>query len=397
MSNPPLQIHDEPGAPAPEAPSRRLAVGSAVVMSGLVLLGWLALRGGPEAALPPRSLRVEDDAVALTENAPQWRYLELAVAEEKPVLAPSPAPGRVVFDETRSAAVGSPLAGRVERVDVRLGDQVKAGGRLFEVRSGDLAEVGRAIDSARSEVAAKTRIAERARELVALRAAPEKDALEAEEEVRQAELALRAATAKRESLDAVIDGDTRFWVTATQGGTVVELDVSAGQGVGPDRDRPLLRLSDIDEVLVLAALQPDDAYDLQPGGAVVVRTPAGDVERPGMVERVSQVVDPQRHTIEVRVRAPNPDHVLRPNAFVEVSLATDPTRRRVRVPTDAVVSDGKRSVVSVTRMAGRLERVPVQPGRRRDGEVELLSGLDAGTRYVERGAILLLNELDLAH
>jgi cobalt-zinc-cadmium efflux system membrane fusion protein len=382
---------------SPASPSRRIAIGSGVAMSALVFVGWLCLRGGPEAAVPPPTMRVDDDAVALTENAPQWRYLELAVAEEKPMLAPPPAPARVVFDETRSAAAGSPLPGRVERVEVRLGDQVHAGDRLFTVRSGALADLGHDIDSARSDVAAKTRIASRARELVALRAAPEKDALEAEEAVRQAELALHAATAKRESLGATIQDDTRFEVTAPQDGTVVELDVSAGQSVGPDRDHPCVRLSNVDEVLVLADLQEEDAYDLQAGAPVTIHTPAGDVERAGVVERVSQVVDPQRHTVEVRVRASNADHVLRPNAFVEVSLATDPTRRRVRVPAEAVVSDGKQMVVFVTREAGHLERVPVTTGRRRDGEVELLSGLAAGTRYVQRGGLLLLNEIALAH
>lgn len=381
----------------PPSPSRRAAVGSGVVMGLLVFVGWLCLRGGPEAAVPPPAMRVDDEAVALTENAPQWRYLELAVAEEKPVLAPPPAPARVVFDESRSTAVVSPLPGRVERVAVRLGDQVHAGDLLFAVRSGELADMGRDIESARSEVAAKTRIATRARELVALRAAPEKDALEAEEAVHQAELTLHAATAKRESLGATIAGDTRFEVRAPQDGTVVELEVSAGQSVGPDREHPCLRVSNVDEVLVMADLQEEDAYDLATGAPVAIHTPAGDVERTGVVERVSQVVDPQRHTVEVRVRAANADHALRPNAFVEVSLAPDPTRRRVRVPAGAVVSDGKEMVVFVTREAGHLERVPVTTGRRRDGEVELLSGLAAGTRYVERGGLLLLNELALAH
>ena len=132
------------------------------------------------------------DAVTLDENAPQWSYLELAVAEEKPALSPPPAPGRVTFDEKRSAAAGSPLPGRIEQVQVRLGDQLKPGDRLFAVRSGALADLDRELESARNEVAAKTRIAERARALVALRAAPEKDQLEAEEDLRQAQLALHA-------------------------------------------------------------------------------------------------------------------------------------------------------------------------------------------------------------
>ena len=154
-----------------------------------------AVAGSRPRRRPPST--VAGDAVTLDENAPQWSYLELAVAEEKPALSPPPAPGRVTFDEKRSAAAGSPLPGRIEQVQVRLGDQVKPGDRLFAVRSGALADLDRELESARNEVAAKTRIAERARALVALRAAPEKDQLEAEEDLRAG--AARAARRDRQA------------------------------------------------------------------------------------------------------------------------------------------------------------------------------------------------------
>ena len=388
LRNEPLNVH--------AGPPRRRALAGVILAVAMALVAWLALHGGRQAPPAASALSVAGDAITISENAPQWNYLELAVAEEKPALSPPPAPGRVTFDEKRSAAAGSPLPGRIEQVQVRLGDQVKPGDRLFAIRSGALADLDRELESARNEVAAKARIAQRARELVGLRAAPEKDQLEAEEDLRQAQLALRAATAKRESLNATLDGDTRFWVTAPRDGTVVELDASPGLEVGPDRDKPLLRLSNIDQVLVLADLQEQDAYDLAIGSPVTIQTPTGDVTRRGVVEQVSQVVDPQRHTVEVRVRADNADHALRPNAFVEVALAPDPSRQRVRVPGEAVVSDGKRNVVFVTHDAGRLERIPVTVGRRRDGEVELQDGLEPGTRYVAKGAILLLNQLDLS-
>jgi membrane fusion protein, heavy metal efflux system len=388
LRNEPLNVH--------AGPPRRRALAGVILAVAMALVAWFALHGGRQAPPAASALSVAGDAITISENAPQWNYLELAVAEEKPALSPPPAPGRVTFDEKRSAAAGSPLPGRIEQVQVRLGDQVKPGDRLFAIRSGALADLDRELESARNEVAAKARIAQRARELVGLRAAPEKDQLEAEEDLRQAQLALRAATAKRESLNATLDGDTRFWVTAPRDGTVVELDASPGLEVGPDRDKPLLRLSNIDQVLVLADLQEQDAYDLAVGSPVTIQTPTGDVTRRGVVEQVSQVVDPQRHTVEVRVRADNADHALRPNAFVEVALAPDPSRQRVRVPGEAVVSDGKRNVVFVTHDAGRLERIPVTVGRRRDGEVELQDGLEPGTRYVAKGAILLLNQLDLS-
>ena len=319
---------------------------------------------------------------------------ELAVAEAQPAITP-PAPGRVSFDEKRSTSVTSPLPGRVDEVRVRLGDQVKAGDRLVAVRSGALADLDRELESARSQVAAKTRVAERARELVSLRAAPEKDLLEAEEDLREAQLALKAAIAKRDSLNASIEGDTRFWITARQDGTVVELDVAAGQQVGPDREHSLLRLSNIDRVLVLTDLQEQDAYDVRVGTPATIRTASGDVTRPGVVEYVSQVVDPQRRTVELRVRVQNTDHLLRPNAFVEVALTPDSSHRRVRVPAGG---GGEPTAGAV----GRLRHPRSGPPRADTGDRRPTRGRRGGaaqrprarrTRYVAKGALLLLNQL----
>jgi membrane fusion protein, heavy metal efflux system len=129
---------------------------------------------------------------------------------------------------------------------------------------------------------------------------------------------------------------------------------------------------------------------------VTIETPAGDLTRPGTIEHVSEVVDPKRRTIEVRVRAANEDGLLRPNAFVEVALETDHAPTHVRVPAEAVVTDGNESVMFVVRDKGQLVRVPVTLGRQRDAEVEIRRGLERGTRYVAKGAILLLNAMSLA-
>jgi len=156
-----------------------------------------------------------------------------------------------------------------------------------------------------------------------------------------------------------------------------------------------VRISELSEVLVLADVQESDAYDVRVGGQVTIRTRAGSVTRTGTIDRISEVVDPKRRTVELRIRAANEDRALRPNAFVDVELQSDPTQKRVRVPAEAVVTDGQSSVVFVSRGEGKLERVTVTPGRQGSGEVELRSGLEPGARYVSKGAILLLNQLAL--
>ena len=370
-----------------------LGLGAAVT-AGLVL--GRPTPAGAEPA-PPSSPIVRGESVHLPPEGPQWQYIELAVAAEAPMLAPLPAPGRVDLDEQRTASMGAPLAGRVDQVRVRLGDRVKAGERLFSVRSGAWADLEREVKSAETEVANKQRSAERVRELVAVQAAPEKELAAAEAELHQAQLALRAAQARKASLSVSAEGDNRFWVTAPRAGTVVDLDVVANQEVTPERDGPLVRLSDLSEVLVIADVQETDAADLREGQTALVRTQSGAVERRGTVERISEVVDPRRRTVEVRLRVANEDRALRPNAFVEVTPEASDTVRRVRVPASAVVTNGARSVVFVTREAGRLERVAVLTGRRRGGEVEVRQGLEPGIRYVARGALLLENTIELAN
>jgi cobalt-zinc-cadmium efflux system membrane fusion protein len=283
----------------------------------------------------------------------------------------------------------------VERVLVRVGDPVKEGDRLFNVRSAAWADLEREMASARATVEVKRRIAARTRELVDIRAAPEKDALAAEADLHEAELSARASAAKRASLRIAPEGDNLFWVVAPRAGTVVDMDVVASQEVQPSGDKPLLRISDLGEVLVMADVQESDAYDLKVGSEVTIHTRSGGVNRKGTVDRISDVVDPKRRTVEVRIRASNEDHALRPNAFVDVELQTDPNSQVVRVPAEAVVTDGQKSVVFVARGEGKLERVPVVPGRQRGNEIELRSGLEPGSRFVSKGAILLLNQLEL--
>lgn len=386
-----------PAAALPAAPSGKAGYLVIAGVVGAAVLAWFLFRPAPaKEALPSAAITVEGDTVTLAKDAPHWQYLTVAKAEEGPPLKPLPVPGRVEFDEARSASVGAPLAGRIEKVLVRFGDRVKQGQRLLSVRSAAYADLDRELASAREEVLVKKRVVERIADLVKLQAAPEKEKLAAEAELKEAELALKAAQAKQSSLSVSADGDNLFWVTAPRNGTIVEFDVFASQEVGPDRDKPLMRISDLGEVLVIGDMAERDASDLKPGMQAQVQTELGSGPRVGTIERISEVVDPRRHTVEIRIRVQNEDRSLRPNAFVEVTPGVDESARFVRVPSEAVVTEGDHSVVFVQSAAGKMSQTTVALGRARDGLVEVRKGLAPGTPYVSKGALLLLNQVDLA-
>jgi cobalt-zinc-cadmium efflux system membrane fusion protein len=376
---------------------------AATVLAAIVgaAIAGMGLRGRPAHQVAPSGFTVNKGAVELLPSSPQWRYIDLADAHHVDPLPPVPAPARVAVDEARSAPIYAPLAGRVERVTVQLGQKVKPGDKLLAIRSSSLPEIGHEVESARAALAVKTAMADRERDLVKLRAVPEKDLVLAEQERHEAELSLKAAEGKRRSLrlDSLNDSGL-YWVTATKGGTVVERRALVGMEVGPDRADPLLSIADLQEVIVVADVLERDTAGIKVGQTAKVTDVALDGESvPGTVEDIPQLVDPARRTVAVRVRVPNPDNKLRPNAFAQVSFPST-GEIRIVVPAEAIVTDDQKSVVFIKRAAAggatRLERREVKVGRVRDDKAEILTGLEDGDTYVSRGALLLLNALDLA-
>jgi RND family efflux transporter MFP subunit len=372
-------------------------------LAGLVVVGGaaalLVLRHGSETVADVTTpFNVSGDSIEIRDNAPTWSYLDFASASEQDPVAPAPVPARVAFDEGRAAPIVAPLQGRVDAVPVRLGQRVHKGDQLVGIRSPDLVDLTKEVELKRNKEAAKGKAVERLRSLVDLHAEPTKKLIDAQQELAQAQLARQAAELKLSSLSVAQDNTGLYWLVAPRDGVVVQRDVLSGQEVGPDRTEPLMVIAELDEVIVTADVPEGDVAGLEVGQpARVLSTGGSESGVAGTVEYIGEVVDPQRRMVEVRVRVPNDEHVLRPNAFVQVAFAPE-RQRRVVIPAEAVVTDDQQSFVFVRNAEhpGKLEKRVVVLGRQHGGRVEIVRGLAPGETYVTKGAILLLNAVDLA-
>jgi len=373
----------------------------ALVALVIVTLGGLALatrNRSTERAEAVTSMSVNGDQVDIRADAATWSYLEFGKASVGGSIAPEPVPGRVAFDEARSQPIVAPLPGRVETVTARLGQRVEVGDRLVALRSTALVDVFKEIDLMRGKEAAREKTVERSRALFQLKALPEKDLLAAEQELSQAKLAREAAELKLRSLSVDATSGGTYWLTAPRAGVVVERNVLIGQEVGPDRADPLFVVAELDEVIVTADVPEASVTGITVGQpAAIWSSAAPDRALSGHVEYVGEVVDPLRRMVDVRVRVPNEDRMLRPNAFVRVAFEVGGSAH-VLLPAEAVVTDDQLSFVFVrpADQPQRLERRRVTTGRRSEGQVEIIDGLSPGETYVSKGAILLLNAVDLA-
>ncbi|MDN4040318.1 efflux RND transporter periplasmic adaptor subunit, partial [Massilia sp. YIM B02443] len=88
----------------------------------------------------------------------------------------------------------------------------------------------------------------------------------------------------------------------------------------------------------------------------------------------------------------NPGGAWRPGLFVDVALVQGTKQAAVAIPADAIQTVEDKPVVFVVTEGG-FRTQPIVAGINDGKGVEILEGLAAGTRYVNRGSFVLKAEL----
>jgi membrane fusion protein (multidrug efflux system) len=122
-----------------------------------------------------------------------------------------------------------------------------------------------------------------------------------------------------------------------------------------------------------AGLPVELTADALPGGRYV-----------GSIDAINPRVDASGRSLEVRARLDNTDGRLRPGMFARVRVLLGDRPNALMVPEEAVVPLGDDFFV-YTVADGKAKRVRVKLGVRREAQVELLEGVNAGDQVVTAG------------
>jgi len=124
---------------------------------------------------------------------------------------------------------------------------------------------------------------------------------------------------------------------------------------------------------------------LEPGLKVLAHSAAyPDHEFSGTVSSVDTRVDPVSRTVRVRSVMQNTEGHLRPGMFLTVKLLNDSIEALV-IPERALIPERSIQYVYVVGDGQLVEKRAVEIGRRRPGEVEILTGLAAGENVIVDG------------
>jgi Cu(I)/Ag(I) efflux system membrane fusion protein len=182
-------------------------------------------------------------------------------------------------------------------------------------------------------------------------------------------------------------------ILSPRGGVVLER--MAVEGMMSKAGDTLFRIADMSGVWVIADVPESALPDVVIGAEVRVNfigIPGSAVT--GRIETIYPELDPVTRTAKLRIELPNPDGRLRAGMYaeIEIRLGGGPV---VQVPEGAVIDTGDRQVVIRDLGEGRFQPQAVTVGRRGNGMIEIVEGIEAGDRVVSAATFLLDAESNL--
>lgn len=183
-------------------------------------------------------------------------------------------------------------------------------------------------------------------------------------------------------------------IYSPQNGIIAELNIREGMHITPTTD--IMSIVDLSTVWMIAQVYEDQANWVKVGELADARLSAfpGKIWK-GEVEYIYPQLDPTTRTLKVRFRFKNPNNILKPNMYANVSLSVENKPDVLSIPTEALIRTSKGNRVVISLGNGRFDIRSVITGIESGDRVEILSGLKSGEQVVISGQFLIDSESNL--
>jgi cobalt-zinc-cadmium efflux system membrane fusion protein len=334
-----------------------------------------------------------DGAIALSAAQMQTSGIAVASAGAAQIVDTVRLPGEIRLDEDRTAHVVPRVAGVIERVAVSIGQNVAQGQLLAIIASPDLSDRRSEWLAAQRRLEAARATYRREQALWQERISAQQDYLQAQTQLREAEIAAQNAAQKLAALNAPTTANAlnRYELRAPFAGTIIAKHAAPGESVAAEAN--LFTLSDLSSVWAEMAVPAQRLNDVRVGRNATVSTSAFESTAQGRIAFVGALLGEQTRTAPARVVLPNPGGTWRPGLFVDVTVAAGAQHVPVAVSTEALYDIDGAPTVFVLSEQGFVAQ-PVETGKRDAKSVEIVAGLRAGQRYAAQNAYVLKAELE---
>ncbi len=287
--------------------------------------------------------------------------------------------GTLLADE--SVVIRSEIAGRIASLNIEEGGRVEQGQVLARIADEEWIAITQQSQATLSLQELKLK---RAVELRDKKVVSQQEYDETQAALDQARASLALARAR---LDKTV-------IRAPFSGILGLRRVSPGDYLQAGQE--LVNLEAIDPLKVDFSVPERFAAELRSGQVVNVRINAFPNETfAGEVFAINPRIEEATRSFLLRARITNPDGRLRPGMFADAELVLTVRNDALWIPEQAIVPVGEQQFVY--RVAGgKVQRLVVQSGLRKAGQVEIIQGLAVGDVVVNEGQQKLQDGADVA-
>jgi membrane fusion protein, heavy metal efflux system len=367
-------------------------IGVGLLFLILMLTHGFGLWGGGAKGEPEtQSFIRQGNKIIVPEGSALRGRLSVLPAPTQAVSSKLALPGIVEADPARTAAVLSPLSGRLVALKVALGDRVNQGQLLAVIDSPDLGQAYDDDDKASDALQLADKNLGRQEAQNKLGVASDRDLDQARSEHTQAVAEYTRTQARLKALGVSLGGKPAsrlLSVTAPVAGSVTALMVAPGTMIN-DPSQPMMSVADLSTVWVTALVPEKDVAAVSKNQDVDVSLVAyPDRALHGKVLFVSSVIEADSRRNKIRIAFANQDYAIKPNMFATVTLS-GPQQSQVVLPSSALLMNNDRTSVFVATAPWTFERRIVDAALEEGSSVAIRSGIAAGEQVVVKGGILL--------
>ena len=318
-------------------------------------------------------------------------YITVASISPQTFIATVQAPSRVEFRAKALSTVGAVVSGRLSKIDVQVGDPVKAGAPLATLESTEAAQMRSDVSRTKDEL---LRAEDHARRQEAML----KSGVGLEIERNEANIMLREALTDYErSVQATqllgSGTDQSVVLRAPINGVVLRVNASIGTAVSAGTI--LFELGEPGALWIVADVFENDLPMIEKGAKVELQITTLSKPVTGHVAAVSAAMQADLRRGAVYIELDNTNLQLKPGMFARAMIEVAGPRRIV-LPTSAILlKDKNQTIVYIEVSDGVFEPRNVIIGQAHDGFVPVLEGLNAGERVVTSGTLLLDSEASM--
>jgi len=294
-------------------------------------------------------------------------------------------PGVVFPAPNHISIISTPIDGRISKISVQEGQQVRMGQELFSIESLEFGNMVSEYLQAVSEETFQTSRLQRMEQLVEQTISSKSELDRAKSDFQRAKTSVIAAVSKLKAI-GVPDKEINAFKTAESidptlkihspiSGVLDQRSVELGQSV--NALQMLARVLDISHVLVRGYVSPEDARFISPGDSVKISRRQNDVfEMNAVVTSINPGLDENNRSVVINVLLETNESWPKPGENLHLSIVTLSRTEVITIPMEALTYEGNDPIVFVKISENVFEKRKVDVQEFRDKFAVIRKGLD---------------------